>query len=441
MEEITLRVLEGQVPSCIHEYTREECTLMLQVGSQAIESLKLNKVRLDNQQHMQQFEVIKQEMHDQFLVQLQDRDSKLNDMIKAMEGKEANYQFTLEEVKRMLRAQCTEQYQDMLQQKDQHISELKDMLALQRSKVEAMERTIQMESKKLYEIESRCTIDRFSVALEKLDHEVQKVQQIGMEHKKQKSMYEIGGIGENIFHTLAMESFRFFPEFNIINVSGEPNKGDFHLFFKDFNVLADSKNWESMVENCEREKLHRDLLCNDMMFGWMVSLKSNTRKFDDYPITVEWLRPDKCIIYLNSVMKQTNPVEFLRLAWNFCNIMHQMHKKNLVHDTTPTQDELTKKLTAIYSHMQKLDSIIKEEASIVNDMSKEIGVLTKNIKKIKECNETSKNIIKEYLNSETTELLNNMSCKKVGRKPRAKNTAANKAESAGLAPGASVAST
>jgi len=432
MEEFTLRVLDGQVPSCIREYTPEECTLMLQVGSQAIESLKLNKVRLDNQAQIQAFEVTKQEMQDQFLVQLQERENKLDEMTKTMEDKNANYQFAVEEVKRILRAQCTEQYQDMLHQKDQHINELKEILALQRSKVETMERSIQLESKKLYEIESRCTIDRFSLALEKLDQGVQKVQEISMDHTKQKSMYKIGDMGENLFSELATESFRFFPGFDMINVANETAKGDFHLFFKDFSVLVDVKNWDTMVQNGEREKLQRDLLCNDMMFGWMVSLKSDMRKFDNFPISVEWLRPDKCIIYLNSVMKQTNPIEFLRLAWNFCNTMYQLHTKNPLK-TESAQDELT----VICSHVQRLDTITKEETSIMNDMAKELTLLTKNMEKIKECNKTAKDIIKESLNTKSTELLNNMYNKKVGRKPRAKKAA----DDAGLAPGASEAST
>lgn len=414
MEGIELVVIEGQVPSCIREYTPEECTLMLQVGSHAIESLKLNKIRLDTQEQMRQYEETKKELQGQFLVQLQERENQLNEMTKTMEGQAANYQFATEEIKRTLRSQYTEQYQDMLRHKDNCINELRDMVTLQKSKVDALERTIQLESRKLYETESRSTIERFATVLEKLDQEVHKVQEISTEHSKQKSMYKIGDMGENLFHELATESFRFFQDFDIINVANETAKGDFHLHFKEFSVLVDVKNWDTMVQNGEREKLQRDLLCNDMMFGWMVSLKSDMRKFDNFPISVEWLRPDKCIIYLNSVMKQSNPVEFLRLAWNFSNMMYQLSTKN--EEKTDANDAYN----VICSHIQKLDTVVKAEATSVNEMSKGVDILVKNMEKIKEQHKVTKDIIKECLNTKSTELLNNMYYKKPGRKPRAK---------------------
>ena len=388
-EEILLTVISGKIPPNLYNYTVEECTLLLQIGSDMIESFKENKLKIDNDEKEKQWE-------EQYKEQEQ-----------RIETQKNAYQFMMEEYKRILYSQFLEQYQERLTNKDLYIEELKERLVEQKTKSELFDQTIQVESKKMYEMESGSKIERLSVALDKLDTQVLKVQEIYSSQTKQESMKYIGDVGEIKFQAIALESFRFFEKFELIHTATEANKGDFHMQFKDFNVLVDVKNWDNMVTNGEREKLHRDLLGTDMMFGWMVSLKTDIRKFDNFPISVEWLRPDKCIIYVNSLMKHHNPVEFLRLVWNFCNMMKQLSKNEDKPEDKPTD------LHEIYENVKKLEVILKDETSIISDLSK-------NIDRLKETNKSIKDLIKDHLNDKSNELLNNMSCKKLSRKPRVK---------------------
>jgi hypothetical protein len=388
-EKIVLTVISGKIPPKIRDYTVEECTLLLQIGSDMIESFKENKLTIDNCEKEKQWE-------DQYREQEQ-----------RIETQKNAYQFMMEEYKRILYTQFLEQYQERLSNKDLYIEELKERLTEQKAKTELLDQTIQVESKKMYEMESGSKIERLTVALDKLDTQVHKVQEIYSSQTKQESMKYIGDVGEIKFQALALESFRFFEKFELIHTATEANKGDFHMQFKDFTVLVDVKNWDNMVTNGEREKLHRDLLGTDMMFGWMVSLKTDIRKFDNFPISVEWLRPDKCIIYVNSLMKHHNPVEFLRLVWNFCNMMKQLSKNENKPEDKPSD------LHEIYENVKKLEVILKDETSIISDLSK-------NIDRLKETNKSIKDLIKDHLNDKSNELLNNMSCKKLSRKPRTK---------------------
>jgi predicted RNase H-like nuclease (RuvC/YqgF family) len=388
-EEIVLTVISGKIPKNLYDYTVEECTLLLQIGSDMIESFKENKIKIDNSEKEKQWE-------EQYKEQEQ-----------RIETQKNAYQFMMEEYKRILYGQFLEQYQERLSNKDLYIEELKERLIEQKTKTEFLDQTIQVESKKMYEMESGSKIERLNLALDKLDTQVHKVQEIYSSQTKQESMKYIGDVGEIKFQALAQESFKFFEKFELIHTATEANKGDFHMQFKDFNVLVDVKNWDNMVTNGEREKLHRDLLGTDMMFGWMVSLKTDIRKFDNFPISVEWLRPDKCIIYVNSLMKHHNPVEFLRLVWNFCNMMKQLSKNEDKPEDKPTD------LQEIYENVKKLEVILKDETTIINDLSK-------NIDRLKETNKSIKDLIKDHLNDKSNELLNNMSCKKLSRKPRTK---------------------
>jgi vacuolar-type H+-ATPase subunit H len=392
---ITLQVIPEQVPSQIYTYTPEECTLILQMGSILIESFKTNKLQVDP---THQIQLLTQEL----------------------ENQRNSFKFAMDECKTLV----SEQYKERLDHKDEYIQELREQLAEKAEIILEQKKAIVSESKKLYETESSHKVQLFQDSLCKFDQQLTKFQDLYNAHTKQRSMLEIGDEGESIYHDLAMESFRFFEKFDIVNVASEAAKGDFHMFFQDFNVLVDVKNWDNMVTNGERDKLQRDLLANNnMMFGWMVSLKTNIRKFDNFPISVEWVRHDKCILYINSLMKQRDPIEFLRLAWNFCSMMYHLNAKNAASEEVKEEE-----LTSIYSHIKQLEGIFGEETSLIQGMVKSMDELNKNaadigqnIDRLKTNNKMVKDFIRDHLNDKSNRVLSNMSCKKLGRKPRASN--------------------
>ena len=62
-----------------------------------------------------------------------------------------------------------------------------------------------------------------------------------------KSSISIGDDGEQIFENLS-DTFKDFTGYKIENKAKQGHKGDFHLFFKDFNILVDSKNYSGSVQ-------------------------------------------------------------------------------------------------------------------------------------------------------------------------------------------------
>jgi hypothetical protein len=72
-----------------------------------------------------------------------------------------------------------------------------------------------------------------------------------------KSSCALGDDGENIFEYLS-DTFKDFNGYKIENKSKQGHKGDFHLFFEEFNVLVDSKNYSGTVQKKEVNKIETD---------------------------------------------------------------------------------------------------------------------------------------------------------------------------------------
>ena len=146
-----------------------------------------------------------------------------------------------------------------------------------------------------------------------------------------KSSISIGDDGEQIFEKLA-DTFRDFVEYRIENKAKQGHKGDFHLFFKEFNILVDSKNYSTSVSKKEILKIESDLNTNsNMHYAWLVSLNSNICEYNKFPITPKWITTDdgkvKCILMINNLLDNKDPRNVLRQAWQICNDFHMLTRK------------------------------------------------------------------------------------------------------------------
>ena len=144
-----------------------------------------------------------------------------------------------------------------------------------------------------------------------------------------KSSISIGDDGEQIFENLA-DTFKDFAGYKIENKAKQSHKGDFHLFFKDFNILVDSKNYSGSVQKKEITKIESDLTINDSMkFAWMVSLNSNISDYNRFPIMTKWITTDvgvKCILFINNLLEHKEPRNLLRQAWSMCEDFYKLTK-------------------------------------------------------------------------------------------------------------------
>jgi len=153
---------------------------------------------------------------------------------------------------------------------------------------------------------------------------------------KNKTSKEIGDDGENIFNNLA-KTFKDFKGYKIENKTQQGHKGDFHIFFEEFNVLADAKNYVGSVQKKEIEKIENDLRTNDnMKFAWLVSLNTDISEWNRFTIMHKWIMTDKgakCIIYVNNLLDNKDPQNTLRLIWSICNEFNKLTKETKSDNT------------------------------------------------------------------------------------------------------------
>ena len=204
-----------------------------------------------------------------------------------------------------------------------------------------------------------------------------------------KSSISIGDDGEQIFENLS-DTFKDFPGYKIENKAKQGHKGDFHLFFKEFNILVDSKNYSGSVQKKEITKIESDLTINDNMnFAWMVSLNSNICDYNRFPIMTKWITTDvgvKCILFINNLLEHKDPRNILRQAWSMCedfykltksvdkedgelekyrerNLLYKKHINNLQDRAT----EIRRGINVLQNSLKHLDNDLLEMLSLVSD--------------------------------------------------------------------------
>lgn len=156
---------------------------------------------------------------------------------------------------------------------------------------------------------------------------------------KNQTAKKIGDDGEDIFHNFSA-TFKDFKGYKIENKSKQGHKGDFHLFFDEFNVLADAKNYTASVQKKEIDKIENDLRTNDnIKFAWLVSLNTDISEWNRFTIMHKWIMTDKgtkCIILVNNLLSNKDPQNTLRLIWSICNEFNKLTKE-MKSDNTEIQ--------------------------------------------------------------------------------------------------------
>lgn len=249
------------------------------------------------------------------------------------------------------------------------------------------------------------------ILLEEKEKRLTRMTETYEEYLKQnkKSSKHLGDEGEANFYLLS-ETFRDFMGYKIENKSHQAHKGDFHLFFNEFNVLVDLKNYTGSVQKKELEKIEHDLSINDTMdFAWLISYQSNVSDWNRFPIMYKWIVTDiglKCIVIVNNLNANSNPTDVLRNIWNITNELH-----NFINKTKEDVDltELNKLKDRDYNVVQKIKTAQKRLSEmkrtvtsmsqitkdIENDIVDAISLLTNELSK-SEFNKMTK--IKEWWN-------------------------------------------
>jgi hypothetical protein len=290
---------------------------------------------------------------------------------------------------------------------DTQVSQMKKQIELLSTELKAYE----LENKEIIKKEVSEAREKYEMLLQEKDRQNQLNREVFDKAEKllnktsNKSSISIGDDGEQIFENLA-DTFKDFENYKIENKAKQCHKGDFHLFFKDFNILVDSKNYSGSVQKKEITKIESDLTINDNMnFAWMVSLNSNICEYNKFPIMTKWITTDvgvKCILFINNLLSNKEPRDILRQAWMICNDFHRLTKKTVKEDgelekyrekfllykkhINNLQDraaEIRRGLNISFNTLKHMDNDLLEMLSLVSD-----EVINNNVK--------LNNIIKEW---------------------------------------------
>jgi hypothetical protein len=272
-------------------------------------------------------------------------------------------------------------------------------------------KTYESENKDLVKKEVDKVKENYEIILQEKDKQNQLNREVFDKAEKlinktsNKSSISIGDDGEQIFENLA-DTFKDFDVFKIENKAKQGHKGDFHLFFKDFNILVDSKNYSGSVQKKEIVKIESDLCINDNMnFAWMVSLNSNISDYNRFPIMTKWITTDvgvKCILFINNLLDHKDPRNILRQAWLMCEDFYKLtksiDKEDVELEEYREKNLLYKKqIEKLQERASEIRRSINTSFNILKHMDNDILEMLSNISdKIVNENFVSNNKIKEW---------------------------------------------
>ena len=350
------------IPEIIYEFSPEENFLMLKIGSECLREGR-NSIACLTQKE------IHKKIKDETKEEIQKLE--LDIMVER-------------EMSKKLEEKLTQIY-------DGQIDKLKNKIELLTDKL----KTYELENDDFVEKEVNKAREKFDLLLKEKDLQNQLNREafdkatLLITKNINKSSVSIGDEGENIFESLS-ETFKDFKGYKIENKSKQGHKGDFHLFFEEFNILVDAKNYSGSVQKKEVNKIETDLMMNDNMhFAWMVSLNSPICEQNKFPITSKWIATDvgiKCILFINNLLSYKEPVNLLRQAWSICNDFNRLTKKTVKEDgeleeyrekfliykkhINNLQDraaEIRRGINVLQNSLKHLDNELIEMLSLVSD--------------------------------------------------------------------------
>jgi hypothetical protein len=293
------------VPDIISTFTPEENLLMLKIGSNCLKEGRQAVAGLTQKEIY----------------------NKIKDESKSEIDKLELDLLVEKELKSKLSEEITKMYQKQLDDMKKQIDTFKSQI-----------KNYESENRDFVRIEVDKEREKYKIVLDEKDKQLSRMTDNYERFLKQnevKSSKKIGDEGEDTF-VLLSDTFKDFPGYKLEKKAHQAHKGDIHLFFKDFNVLVDLKNYSGSVQKKELEKIEHDLSINDTMdFAWLISYDSNVSDWNRFPIMYKWIVTEnglKCVVIVNNLNANKNPVDVLRNVWSITYELHKMMNKTKVED-------------------------------------------------------------------------------------------------------------
>ena len=363
------------VPDIINTFTPEENLIMLKIGSNCLKEGRNAVAGLTQKE-------IYNKIKDESKVEIEKLE--LNLLVE-------------KELKSKLSEEITKIYQKQLDDMKKQIDTFKTQL-----------KNYESENRDFVRLEVEKERKNYEIMLGEKDKQLSKMTDNYERFLKQnevKSSKKIGDEGEDTF-VLLSDTFKDFPGYKLEKKAHQAHKGDIHLFFKDFNVLVDLKNYSGSVQKKELEKIEHDLSINNTMdFAWLISYDSNVSDWNRFPIMYKWIITEtglKCVVIVNYLNSNKNPLDMLRNVWSITYELHKMMNKTKVEekDVQDIQERdynvvqkiktAQKRLSELRRSVMSMSQITKD---IENDIVDALSLLSNEIVK----NESEKNEkIKEW---------------------------------------------
>ena len=282
---------------------------------------------------------------------------------------------------------------DLLVEKELRVTISEEMTKMYRKEIDQLEQQLFTFRKqiKIYESDNkefvRSEVEKerknYEFMLGEKDKQLNKIMDNYDKFVKQnevKSSKKIGDEGEDTFILLS-DTFKDFPGYKLEKKAHQAHKGDIHLFFKDFSVLVDLKNYSGSVQKKELEKIEHDLSINNTMdFAWLISYDSNVSDWNRFPIMYKWIVTDnglKCVIIVNNLNANKNPIDVLRNVWGITFELHKMMNKTKVEDTDIQEIKdrdynVVQKIKTAQKRLSELRRSIMSMSQITKDIENDI---------------------------------------------------------------------
>jgi len=338
------------VPDIISTFTPEENLLMLKIGSNC---LKEGRQAVANLTQKEIYNKIKDESKSEI------EKLELDLLVE-------------KELKSKLSEEITKIYQKQLDDMKKQIDTFKTQLKIYEN-----------DNKEFVRLEVEKERKNYEFMLGEKDKQLNKMTDNYERFLKQnevKSSKKIGDEGEDTF-VLLSDTFKDFPGYKLEKKAHQAHKGDIHLFFKDFNVLVDLKNYSSSVQKKELEKIEHDLSINNTMdFAWLISYDSNVSDWNRFPIMYKWIVTEtglKCVVIVNNLNSNKNPVDVLRNVWSITCELHKMMNKtkvkdNDVQDMKERDYNVVQKIKTAQKRLSELRRSVMSMSQITKDIENDI---------------------------------------------------------------------
>ena len=221
-----------------------------------------------------------------------------------------------------------------------------------------------------------------------------------------------GKEGEELFYTLANETFETFNDFSILNQSKIPHSGDFHLHFGSvyypengiipqslppvktrekgegggggghrFSILVDVKNYVvGRVNADEIKKLKNDVKRNPQFkVAWLVSIENSISNHGQSSFQLE-IDDGILYCYINSLNKWENPTDLLKNVWYSSKVIYD----NMLNKEGDTEllNKYKKRNIRIKKIAENMTQEIKNSYTSINQIKENINNLEKNTREI-----------------------------------------------------------